>query len=123
MQLKYWLVMLRYQPIRLFCWLMRKWGWDVMLYPDHFGHQAGDVEFDLRTKKKKLLYLAGTTPNRALRRMHERHATIIDVSKWLWVNCIEADIGFDILSEKLSRQLTIYQFKEVWASKPKLEFS
>lgn len=113
----------RYLLARLFCWFVRKLGYAVMLYPDHFGHQAGDVEHDLRTKKQKLLYLAGIVPNKALRRMHDRYATVIDVPDWLRTNFIEADIGFRCLDESLSRDLSFYNLNEIWTQKPSLEFS
>lgn len=113
----------RYLFARLFCWGARKLGYAVMLYPDHFGHQAGDVEFDLRTKKQKLLYLAGTIPNKALRKMQGRRATIIDLPVWLRAYFIEAQIAYDCLDESLWRQLVFYDRKDVWGGKPQLEFS
>src|SRR5690242_3689724 len=98
----------RYQLARLFCWLMRKLGFAVMLYPDHFGHQAGDVEFDMRTKNKKLLYLSGIIPNKALLKMHRRYVTVIPIPKWLKYYFIEAQIAYDCFDEALSRDLRFY---------------
>lgn len=118
-----WSFVNRYQPARLFCAVMRRLGWDVMLYPDHFGHQAGDVEYDLRTKTTKLLYLADTIPNTALCRMHRRKCKIISVPTWLRVYFIEADIAYKCLSESLSRDLRFYNRKEIWQQTPSLEFS
>ncbi len=113
----------RYQLARLFCWFMRKLGYAVMLYPDHFGHQAGDVEFDMRTKNKKLLYLAGIIPNKALLKMHRRYVTVIPIPKWLKHFFIESQIAYDCLDEALSRDLRFYNQKEIWAGKPSMEFS
>ena len=113
----------RYQFARAFCWLMRKFGYAVMLYPDHFGHQAGDVEFDLRTKDKKLFYIAGVIPNRALLKMHKRYASVFEVPQWLRMYFLESNVAYSCLDEGLSRNLTFYNKAEVWAKKPALEFS
>lgn len=108
---------------RLFCWAMHRLGWAVMLYPDHFGHQAGDVEFDLRTKKQKLLYLAGVIPNKALRRIHSRRATVIDIPDWLRVYFLEVDIAYGSLDERLSRDLVFYGSTDIWRQEPAQKFS
>jgi len=113
----------RWLPARIICWLIQKLGFAIMLYPDHFGHQAGDVEFDLRTKNKPLLYLAGIIPNRALYEMHKRYATIIGVPNWVRVHLIEAHITFDCLDEALSRDLVFYGNAEVWRGEPRMTFS
>lgn len=55
-----------------------------MLYPDHFGHQAGDVEYDMRTNKGKLLYIIGSViPNMALYRIHKRRASFLRVPAFI----------------------------------------
>ena len=98
----------RYAFARVFCKVMRKFGYAVMLYPDHFGHQAGDVEFDLRTKDKKLFYIAGVIPNRALLKMHKRRATVWEVPAWLRMYFLESHVAYSCLEEGLSRNLTFY---------------
>lgn len=118
----------RYQFARFFCWLMRGFGWGVMLYPDHFGHQAHDVEYDMRTKKHRLLYLAGIINNKALLKMHRRYVTVVRVPQWLRIYFWESWFAYKCLDEGLSRPFQLHNHGEsahgdVWGQEPKLKFS
>ena len=113
----------RYRLAQLFCWTMRKLGYAVMLYPDHFGHQCVDVEYDLRHAKTKLLYLAGIIPNNALLKMHRRYVTVIWVPNFIRVFFVEANLAYACLDQPLSRDLSVYRVKENWSGPPALEFS
>jgi putative glycosyltransferase (TIGR04372 family) len=116
------LFLLKYQPARWLCSLLRL-KYAVLFYPDHFGHQAGDVEYDLRTKKKKLFYFAGIIPNKALYRIHLRYCTIVRVPVRLRQYFLETQILYKCFDESLWRQLGFYDDRKVWSQHPRLSFS
>src|SRR4030095_12456834 len=117
------LILLRYQPAKWLCSLLKGLGYAVLFYPDHFGHQAGDVEYDLRTRKKKLLYFAGIFPNKALYRIPLSSCTIVRIPFWLRLYFLEAHIVYKCFDESLWRQLGFYDDKRVWSEPPRLSFS
>lgn len=73
-----WANLLYCAPGMLLVRLLEFFGYDVALYPDHFGHQAIDVEHHLRSldgRRHKALYLCGNViPNGFL---FEKHRNLL----------------------------------------------
>lgn len=73
-----WLRLAWAMPCILLVLMLKGIGIEIMLYPDHFGHQAIDVEYFLRTRKKRLnkpVYLCGNyVPNTFL---FEKHRLLV----------------------------------------------
>jgi putative glycosyltransferase (TIGR04372 family) len=91
-----------------------------MLYPDHFGHQAGDVEYDMRMNKGKLLYIIGSVvPNKALYKIHRRRATFLRVPAFVRRYFIKYQEWLDAC---LSR-IYIYDDPHVWTLPVETKFN
>jgi putative glycosyltransferase (TIGR04372 family) len=77
-----WLRLAFFLPTIVALRALRALGFEIAIYPDHFGHQAMDVEHHLRrlaTSKAWSLYLAGDlVPNAYL---YEKHRALLRIAR------------------------------------------
>ncbi len=63
--------------------LLRKFGCELAFYPDHFGHQAVDIEYLLRKNatrtKRCILFLGSAAPNGFLLKKHREVARVVEL--------------------------------------------